>query len=61
MTSHSPSLDLIRTLAIIFVVAGHFFLHTPFNQTPFAEVGNLYPTKTIKNLRGMKIIDDISC
>lgn len=45
MTSRYPSLDLIRTLAITFVVAGHFFLYTPFNQTPFGEVGNLYPTK----------------
>lgn len=28
-------LDIVRTVAILFVIAGHFFLHTPFNSTPF--------------------------
>ncbi len=36
MTSRASNLDFIRTLAITFVVASHFFLHTPFNTTPFS-------------------------
>lgn len=38
MTSRNAALDLIRTIAITFVVAAHFFLHTPFNQTPFGGI-----------------------
>lgn len=38
MNSRAFGLDLIRSLAITFVVASHFFLHTPFNQVPFGGV-----------------------
>ncbi len=41
MTPRDPSLDLIRTLTITFVVVRHFFLPTPFNQMSFGK-----PSKT---------------
>lgn len=34
--SRSAGLDIVRTLAITFVVGGHFFLHTSFNRTEFS-------------------------
>lgn len=34
--SRSAGLDIVRTLAITFVVGAHFFLHTSFNQTEFS-------------------------
>lgn len=36
--SRSAGLDVVRTLAITFVVGGHFFLHTSFNRTEFSGV-----------------------
>ncbi len=33
----SCGLDVVRCCAILFVVAGHFFLNTPFNNTPFSS------------------------
>jgi surface polysaccharide O-acyltransferase-like enzyme len=29
-------IDLLRCLAILFVISGHFFLHTPFSETIFS-------------------------
>ena len=36
--NRAVGLDLVRTLAILFVIAGHFALNTPFRQTVFEGV-----------------------
>ncbi len=36
--NRAVGLDLVRSLAILFVIAGHFALNTPFRQTVFEGV-----------------------
>lgn len=38
----SCGLDVVRCFAILFVIGGHFFLHTSFNDTTFSSVSMFF-------------------
>lgn len=42
-------LDVVRCCAILFVIGGHFFLHTPFNNTQFCS-GSMFMLGMLQTL-----------
>lgn len=42
-------LDVVRCCAILFVIGGHFFLHTPFNNTQFCS-GSMFVLGMLQTL-----------